>query len=113
MYEPFNIITTTVVTAAASAPLVAPGGEYLPPSLAVPALPMNVTNHSGQVGSGPPPSSSAAPPPGAHRRPYPPPGPAEAGPPIASRKGEDTSKQCSSEQRAGLDPVYVRLLYMH
>ena len=68
VYSPFNIIANTVVTKAASAPLVAPGGEYLPPNIVVPTTP----SIAGQKVAA---SNATSPPPGAVRL-YPPPGPA-------------------------------------
>ena len=99
VYDPFNIATVTTVARAASAPLMAPGGEYLAPSLVVPTLsPAAVAAAAAASGASvlsnktppPPAGAGAATPPGTSQQLYPPPGPAPLSPaatPMAARKG--------------------------
>ena len=68
MYSPFNIVSNTVVAKAASAPLVAPGAEYLPPNLVVP-------NTSAAAGALPAAASNVTSPPPGIQLMRPPPGP--------------------------------------
>jgi len=111
VYDPFNIVTVTTVARAASAPLVAPGGEYLAPSLVVPTLsPAAAAAAAATAGSTvlsnktppPPAASGAAAPPASRRVLYPPPALAtsSAATPTAPRTGVASAQSIAQSIRA-------------